>query len=63
MLSRRSFATSLLAGLAAPSIIASRAWASDDLLGAIRRLDQLLNVYEPFRKRIWQKWEKKGEPE
>lgn len=41
MLSRRSFATSLLAGLAAPSIIASRAWASDDLLGAIRRLDQL----------------------
>lgn len=41
MLSRRRFTTTLLAGLAAPAIIASRAQASDDLRGAIRGLDQL----------------------
>jgi len=41
MLSRRSFTTTLLAGLAAPVIIASRAQAFDDLRGAIRGLDQL----------------------
>jgi len=41
MLSRRSFTTTLLAGLAAPSITSARARASDELGSAIRGLDQL----------------------